>query len=111
MPSGPLTVVIDLLYPTGSHASRQRAASAEQVAAELAAVQRRRAMDAAYEAQLILRLAAARPTAADPAAPAPAVPAGPVRAGTMRSASSSPQSSPRCSTWAAAPPRIGWVGR
>ncbi|WP_299954689.1 HNH endonuclease signature motif containing protein [uncultured Modestobacter sp.] len=43
--------------------------SAEQVAAELQSIQRRRAMDAAHEARLILQLAAARPAALDPVGP------------------------------------------
>ncbi|MGY1698513.1 DUF222 domain-containing protein [Geodermatophilus sp. SYSU D00766] len=41
--------------------------SDEQAAAELQRVQQRRAMEAAYEAELVLRLAEARPSDADPA--------------------------------------------
>ncbi|RBY83088.1 HNH endonuclease, partial [Blastococcus sp. TF02A-30] len=40
--------------------------SDEEIAAELARVQARRAMDAAYEAELVMALAAARPDADDP---------------------------------------------
>ena len=40
--------------------------SEEQAAAELARVQARKAMDAAYEAELVLRLADARPDDDDP---------------------------------------------
>ena len=49
--------------------------SREQAAAELARRQRRQAMDAAYEAELILRLAALTPDDADPPPGSPGAPA------------------------------------
>lgn len=55
--------------------------SREQVAAELQRRKRREAMDAAYEADLILRMAELSPDDADPApgTPGRASPAGPPR--------------------------------
>jgi hypothetical protein len=69
-PSGPLGALVDVFFTGGFHSARVPASSAvssaENTAAELQRVQRRRAMDAAYEAQLILDLAGQRPAALDP---------------------------------------------
>ncbi|GAA4740122.1 hypothetical protein GCM10023328_21540 [Modestobacter marinus] len=73
LPSGPLGAVVDVFFTGSLHGARR--ASAEpgsrdrQLAAWLRAVQRRRAMAAAEEAELILELAGHRPAALDPDGP------------------------------------------
>ncbi|MGY1603669.1 hypothetical protein [Geodermatophilus sp. SYSU D00815] len=88
--------------------------SEEQTAAELQRVQQRRAREAAYEAELVPRLAALTPDDADPAPGTPGA-----RSRTWRQSEPEfpacpdppPTSWARSSAWAGAPPRTGPAGR
>jgi hypothetical protein len=64
--SGPLGAVVDVFFTGTWHGAGWVGSSDEQLAAQLRAVQRRRAMDAAEEAELILQLAGRRPATFDP---------------------------------------------
>ena len=67
-PTMPAGLQIDVFYLPGGHVPPGAASrSAEAAAARLESLQRRRARDAAEEAQLIMDLAAHRPAADDPA--------------------------------------------
>src|SRR4051812_25393323 len=64
-------IVVDLVWPGYRRLPSAAASSREMVAAQLQWGQRRRAMDAAEEAEFILRLAELSPAADDPAADHP----------------------------------------
>jgi hypothetical protein len=66
MPAGPPHVQIDVVFLGDRHAPETAGRRDERLAAELQAIQRRRAQDTAREAEVILELAAARPAADDP---------------------------------------------
>jgi hypothetical protein len=66
MPAGMPRVQIDVIYLGDRHVPETPASREERLAAELQAIQRRRAQDTAREAELVLDLAAARPAAHDP---------------------------------------------
>ncbi|MCZ2837993.1 HNH endonuclease signature motif containing protein [Modestobacter sp. VKM Ac-2985] len=67
--SGPLGAVVDVFFTGESHRDLAGLSSDERVAARLQGVQRRRAMEAAEEAELIVELAGRRPAAPDPDGP------------------------------------------
>ncbi|MCZ2830406.1 DUF222 domain-containing protein [Modestobacter sp. VKM Ac-2986] len=69
-PPGPLGLVVDVVYTGRRHGEPDRSAWSDEVlTTELQALQRRRAMDAAEEAELILALAGHRPASSDPSGP------------------------------------------
>src|SRR3954451_11830448 len=107
--------VLDVVYePAVSHRVAAARPAKEQVAARLELIARKRARDAAEEAEFILRLAELCPDADDPP---------PDHPGAARSywlsarsefpgvSSSSSMNWPRCSGWAAAPRRTRRPGR